>query len=122
MTGVAAPWAAAPGTASGCGTAGAGSGWRMGRAVIGGEAATVVEKRGASVRAVSTLAWGKPAGAMEDRDGRNRAETVSGDPGGGRLVSRPRTLPPRRLFPAGRRVRPDRPVGTRLAPAARGGR
>ncbi len=31
-------------------------------------------------------------------------------------------FPPRRLGPAGRRVRPDRSVGARLAPAARGGR
>src|SRR3954451_23560664 len=100
MTGVAVPTDGA----DGAGAAG-GSGWRAGRGVIDGGATADKPKRSASVRGISTLAWGNHAGVMEHRDGSNRAQTVSGDPGGGRLVSRPRAFRPRRFGAAGCRVR-----------------
>src|SRR5215213_2029386 len=110
MTGLAAgvgPGVGPGAAGTGCGPAragvGGGSGSRKGSAVIG-------TKTGRARYGISTLAWGEAVRATEDHDGRHRLDPLSGDPRGGRLVPRPRALPPGGLRPARRRLRADRPV------------
>src|SRR6266851_3936615 len=114
MTGVAA---AAVGGAGG--PEGDGSASRKGSAVIGTR-----RKRRNGWRAgcaISTLTWGDRERATDDRDECSHT-SLSGDPRGGRLVSRPRPVPQRRQSAARRRFRADRFVGARLAPAVEHGR
>ena len=58
----------------------------------------------------------------ERRIGVTEDRRLSGDPRGGRLVSRPRAFSQRRLGAAGRRVRAERPFGPRVARFAGRGR
>src|SRR5258707_8199220 len=113
MTGVAA---AAVGGAGG--PEGDGSASRKGSAVIGTRTKRNGRRAGC---AISTLTWGERERATDDRDERSHA-ILSGDPRGGRLVSRPRPVPQRRPSAARRRFPADRSVGARLAPAAERGR
>src|SRR5260370_40596645 len=109
MTGVAAAAAGGAG----------GSASRKGAAVIGTRRKRRKGRRAGC--AISTLTWGERERATDDRDECSHT-ILSGDPRGGRLVSRPRPVPQRRPSAARRRFRADRSVGACLAPAAERGR